>query len=549
MGVYLNPGNDAFAISVNDDIYVDKSSLISFVNSRIGKRKRFICVSRPRRFGKSMAAEMLSAYYDRKSNSGELFQNLEIAHDETYEKHLNQYNVIFLNIQQFLRKAGKPGNLVHYIEEKVLTEVREEYSDWVAPKETSLPDALERIYQKEEGWKKGFVFIVDEWDCIFRVAKEDTEAQAVYLDFLRDLFKDRTYVKVAYMTGILPIKKYGTHSALNIFDEFSMTAPGKLAKYVGFTEAEVRQLCKDYGMRFTDAKKWYDGYRFKSIPHIYNPKSIVDAMSEEEFRSYWTGTETYEALQIYIDLDMDGLKQAVISMLSGSAIQIDIGAFQNDMTSFKSKDDVLTLLVHLGYLAYDEAEQSVFIPNEEVRNEFIRAVKNGNRPELVKAISLLALDGETLLEVHMKDRKIAKAAFCVAGIRKTTEWAGGVWSIVKTDGSMEKMQEIAGRDKVTLGLCFGFDEKGYNDNMVGFITDLQELEGYEVYQYPESDWIELTAEGKISDNVLWKTWQYIHKELIDQKVIVQRDVPTIEDYVVWDEEKDYCKVVIGVAVQ
>lgn len=386
MGVYLNPGNDAFAISVNDDIYVDKSSLISFVNSRIGKRKRFICVSRPRRFGKSMAAEMLSAYYDRKSNSGELFQNLEIAHDETYEKHLNQYNVIFLNIQQFLRKAGSPGNLVHYIEEKVLTEVREEYSDWVAPKETSLPDALERIYQREEGWKKGFVFIVDEWDCIFRVAKEDTEAQAVYLDFLRDLFKDRTYVKVAYMTGILPIKKYGTHSALNIFDEFSMTAPGKLAKYVGFTEAEVRQLCKDYGMRFTDAKKWYDGYRFKSIPHIYNPKSIVDAMSEEEFRSYWTGTETYEALQIYIDLDMDGLKQAVISMLSGSAIQIDIGAFQNDMTSFKSKDDVLTLLVHLGYLAYDEAEQSVFIPNEEVRNEFIRAVKNGNRPELVKAI-------------------------------------------------------------------------------------------------------------------------------------------------------------------
>lgn len=149
----------------------------------------------------------------------------------------------------------------------------------------------------------------------------------------------------------------------------------------------------------------------------------------------------------------------------------------------------------------------------------------------------------------MNDRKIAKAAFCVAGIRKTTECAGGVWSIVKTDGSMEKMQDIAGRDKVTLGLCFGFDEKGYNDNMVGFITDLQELEGYEVYQYPESDWIELTAEGKISDNVLWKTWQYIHKELIDQKVIVQRDVPTIEDYVVWDEEKDYCKVVIGVAVR
>ena len=278
--------------------------------------------------------------------------------------------------------------MVRYMEDKVLSEIKCRYGRFIDKNEVSLPDALEAVYANDNSANKGFVFIIDEWDCIFRVAKDDTRAQETYLDFLRDLFKDRTYVKVAYMTGILPVKKYGTHSALNIFDEFSMIAPGRLAKYVGFTETEVKMLCRTFSMKFSEAQKWYDGYKFKRAGHIYNPKSIIDAMMEEDYRSYWTNTETYEALQVYIDLDMDGLKQTIISMLGGVSCKIDIGSFQNDMTSFKSKDDVLTLLVHLGYLAYDEAAQSVFIPNEEVRGEFIRAVRNGNRPELVKAIQM-----------------------------------------------------------------------------------------------------------------------------------------------------------------
>lgn len=254
MGIYLNPGNEAFQISVNDDIYVDKSELISFTNNRVGKRKRFICVSRPRRFGKSMAAEMLSAYYDKSCDSGKLFQNLDISKDMTFDKHLNQYNVIFLNIQQFLRKAGSALNLTHYMEDKVLDELKKEYAGIISNTESSLPDALTQIYKWDMLPERGFVFIIDEWDCIFREAKNNVEAQRQYLDFLRDLFKDRVYVKLAYMTGILPIKKYGTHSALNIFDEFSMTAPGRLAKYVGFTESEVRDLCEKHNMSFTDAQ-------------------------------------------------------------------------------------------------------------------------------------------------------------------------------------------------------------------------------------------------------------------------------------------------------
>ena len=398
MGIYLNSGNTAFKMSVNDDIYVDKSEIISFVNHRIDKNKRYICVSRPRRFGKSMTAQMIAAYYDRSCDSRGLFQNLKIEKDISFEQHLNAYDVFFLNIQQFLSGAKSADYFVEYLEREVLNEVKELYSNYVSDNETSLPLALATIFSKQMEENKGFVFVIDEWDCVFREYQEKRDVQKKYLDFLKDLLKDRTYVKVVYMTGILPIKKYGTHSALNIFDEFSMTRAGKLAKYVGFTEEEVEELCNNYGLDFRKAKQWYDGYCLKQVGHIYNPKSIVDAVIEEEFRSYWTSTETYEALQVYIDLDMYGLREAVVSMLSNSKIRIDTGSFQNDMTSLKSKDDVLTLLVHLGYLAYDEERSEVFIPNEEVRGEFIRAIKNGKRPEMIKAIQ----HSERLLKATME---------------------------------------------------------------------------------------------------------------------------------------------------
>lgn len=385
MGIYLNPGNDSFKRALRSRIYVDKSGLIAYANCVMGSEQGYICVSRPRRFGKSMAANMLSAYYSKQCDSRAMFQELKIAEDPSYEEYINQHDVIFLNIQQFMRGAGTPDNLVNYIEMKVLAEIRKAYS-CVREEERSLPDALMTIYTKDTNENKGFVFIVDEWDCIFREAKENKNAQKMYLDFLRDLFKDRVYVKLAYMTGILPIKKYGTHSALNIFDEFSMTDPKYLAEYVGFTEEEIKGLCQTYHMDFEEAKRWYDGYYFKREKHIYNPKSIVDAMIQQEFQSYWTSTETYEALKIYMDMNFDGLKDAVITMMGGIGWKIDTTTFQNDMTSFSGKDDVLTLLVHLGYLAYDEEKKEVFIPNEEIQREFLRAVKQSGWNTVIDAV-------------------------------------------------------------------------------------------------------------------------------------------------------------------
>lgn len=375
MGIYLNPGNDGFKRALNSAIYVDKSGLIAYTNRVMDSEQEYICASRPRRFGKLMAANMLLAYYSRGCSSDGLFSSLEIAGESSYKEHLNQYDVIFLNMQHFLSGVKSAGNITKYLEKTVLAELKEVYGHWIPDKEKQLPAALSAVFSKDKREKKGFIFIIDEWDCIFREDKQNKKAQKVYLDFLKDLLKDRIYVKLAYMTGILPIKKYGTHSALNIFSEFSMTGPKNLAEFAGFTEMEVKELCFEYNMDFEEARRWYDGYQFKEIKHIYNPKSIVDAMTEEEFQSYWTGTETYEALKIYIDLNFDGLKDAIISMIRGARCKINVRKFQNDMTSFTSKDEVLALLIHLGYLAYDGRTKEVFIPNMEIMEEFKNAAE------------------------------------------------------------------------------------------------------------------------------------------------------------------------------
>ena len=403
MGVYLNPGNDAFAESLNSEIYVDKSNMIHYTNRVLGTKQKFICISRPRRFGKSITAEMISAYYDSSVDSHPLFSKLKIAVDSSFEQNINKYDVLFFNIQSFLSRSDCALNMVEYLEFRVIQELAERYPDLGLESEPHLTSALEKIYSVH---RKGFVFIIDEWDCVFREKKSDVDAQTKYLDFLRDLLKDKVYVKLAYMTGILPIKKYGTHSALNMFDEFSMTNPKYLASYVGFTEEEVRDLCQKYNMDFEETRRWYDGYRFRKAEHIYSPKSVVDAMRNEAFDSYWTQTETYEALKTYIDMNFDGLKDTVIAMLGGGHCLIDTGTFQNDMTTFHSKDDALTLLIHLGYLAYDMDLQEVFIPNEEVRAEFARAIKASGWHEVIHAISI----SEELLEntLACNNEKVAR---------------------------------------------------------------------------------------------------------------------------------------------
>ena len=402
MGNYLNPDNSKFQEALNSDIYVDKTGLITYTNSVIHTQQKCICVSRPRRFGKSMAANMLSAYYSRGCDSKELFQNLEIAEDAQFETYLNQYDVIFLNVQEFLSQSKNIDEMISLIRRSVLWDLLGEYPEFRYFDTFNLTRTMQDVYQQT---KCPFVVIIDEWDCVFREYKTDRETQERYLDFLRDLLKDKGYIHLAYMTGILPIKKYGTHSALNMFDEFSMIEPGPLASYVGFTETEVQKLCEVYGQKFEEVKRWYDGYQIGKY-HVYNPNAVVNLMLEGEFQSYWSGTASYEAIVPLINMDFDGLKSAVIEMLSGDHVPVDVTSFQNDTVSFANKDDVLTYLIHLGYLAYDRTFRTAFIPNEEIRQELILATKRKKWNELI----VFQKESEQLLKdtIQMNGNAVAK---------------------------------------------------------------------------------------------------------------------------------------------
>jgi len=388
MGIYLNPGSEKFQTSLRSEIYVDKSELIAYTNSKIRTEQKYICVSRPRRFGKSIAFGMLAAYYGCEEDTDRLFMNLNISKMLSYQEHRNKYDVIAINMQAFLTKFNNIEEMLSLLQMRVIKELRRKYQ--IEEMDTKYLDwAMEEVFAFTN---HPFIILIDEWDCIFREYKDDINSQKKYLDFLRLWLKDQDYVGLAYMTGILPIKKYGTHCALNMFGEYSMTKPKQFASYFGFTEDEVKELCMKYQMNFLETKVWYDGYHFdlsldtiaetdeiikgekQNNISVYSPKSVVEAMLYQKFDNYWNQTETYEALKAYIQMNYDGLKDSVIEMLSGGSVKIRIGTFANDMTTFNGKDDVLTLLVHLGYLTYNSKSKMVSIPNKEVREEYRNAI-------------------------------------------------------------------------------------------------------------------------------------------------------------------------------
>lgn len=249
--------------------------------------------------------------------------------------------------------------------------------------------------------------IIDEWDCLFREYARDYDAQKKYLDYLRNLLKDKTYIYLVYMTGILPIKKYGTHSALNMFTQFSMTDADLLAEFVGFTEDEVTELCDRYQMDLEELKFWYDGYLFPEVGEIYSPKSVVESLMRGTFGDYWNQTESFGALRVYIDMNFEGLKDDIITMMSGESVPIDIEYFSNDMTTFHTKDDVMTLLIHLGYLGYNREKQMVFIPNNEVLNEYKNSIRVSDWGVVTQSLK----NSQLMLEAVLKKDEMQVASY------------------------------------------------------------------------------------------------------------------------------------------
>ncbi len=405
MGMFVNPDNSAFRAALNARIYVDKSGLINYTNSILASTDAFVCNSRPRRFGKSITANMLTAYYSKGCDSKEIFSDLEISKTENFEKHLNKYNVIHLDIQWCVEPAGGLERVVSYISENTIQELRECYPKILKETITSLPEALARINAKT-GNK--FVIILDEWDILIRDAATNTRVQEEYIDFLRGMFKGTEptkYIQLAYLTGILPIKKEKTQSALNNFEEFTMLSASRLAPYIGFTEQEVCALAEKYHQDFYEVKRWYDGYLLKSC-HVYNPKAVVNVMLRGEFKSYWSETASYDAIVPLINMNYDGLKTEIIEMLSGAEVKVNTATFKNDAVNFTSKDDVLTYMIHLGYLAYNQDSKTAFVPNEEIRQELTNAVESEAWNELIE----FQQDSEHLLEATLEMDEEAVAA-------------------------------------------------------------------------------------------------------------------------------------------
>ena len=382
MGRFVNPDSSAFQVALNSRIYVDKTGLIEYTNSVLDTTNAYICNSRPRRFGKSYAANMLAAYYSKGTDSEQMFSGLRISKDADFKKHLNKYDVIHIDIQWFLANCDDADKVVSFITKSVLDELRGIYPDALPQEVVTLPDALSRV---KECTGQKFVVIIDEWDVIIRDGAIIENVQDEYLNFLRGMFKGvepTKYIQLAYLTGILPIKKERAQSAVNNLDEFTMLQADELAPYIGFTENEVKGLCEKYNRDFDKVKKWYDGYLLDGY-QVYNPKAVVSLMTKGRFRSYWSETGSYEVVVPLICMNYDGLKNAIIEMLSGSEVKVDTATFKNDPAKIQNRDDVITYLIHLGYLGYNEDSESAFVPNEEIRQELITAVRSSNWDELI----------------------------------------------------------------------------------------------------------------------------------------------------------------------
>ncbi len=430
MGTYLNPGSQSYKMTVNSKIFVDKTEMIQYLNSLINTQQRFVSVSRPRRFGKSIAADMVCAYYDREANDKELFGKRLIAKCSplkteskmiTWDEYLGKFDVLRIVMTKFLKKKVTASQALENMQRLVIRDYKKAYPEVDFLSDDDLIQTLDDVYSDND---RQVVIVIDEWDAFFRERKEDKEGQKEYLDFLRDLMKDNSHVALAYMTGILPIKKYGKHSALNMFTEYSMMFPRELASYTGFTEAEVKEKCAEYGMDFGDVSDWYDGYVVSDrIPPekreeyreglydghkiaIYSPLSVVESMTTGIIKNYWNKTESYEALADYIGKNLDGLKDAIAMLMDGGRLKVDTSTYQNDMTTFTNRDDVLSLLIHLGYLGYDDEKSEVFIPNREILDEFRSSTKDD---EWADAFGAFRTSAELLKATWAEDKdKVAK---------------------------------------------------------------------------------------------------------------------------------------------
>lgn len=416
MGIYLNPKNNNFSDTLKRPIYVDKTMMISHLNNFIDIDNKYICVSRPRRFGKTIAGNMISAYYSKGCDSRELFAPLKISRDNSFEKYLNKFNVIKLDVNSEYRNALDKESLILKITRCIQEEMRKQFEDITFLDDDSIARCILKVF---EITGEQFVIIMDEYDVLVR---ENVSQQLFtqYLDLLNGLFKSDTVrpaIALVYLTGILPVVRDRVQSKLNNFREYTIFDAGKLAEYIGFTAEEVEQLCTEYNLDYNECKRWYDGYRQNGF-EIYNPESVVMSIENKAFESYWSKTSTYAVISDRINQNFEGTKDDVIKMLSGESVDVNVTMFMNTMTDFHSKDDVFTYLIHLGYLSYDRIEKTCRIPNKEVQLEWLNAVSVSDDYKVTNKI--IQASKELLKQTLLQNNEVVSAALDISHIHVTS---------------------------------------------------------------------------------------------------------------------------------
>lgn len=381
MAIYLNT-NAAykdFEMLRNDRYFVDKSAMIEKVSERIKTKNRYLCITKPRRFGKTSALNMLGAYYGKAYPSDALFEGLDISTSKSYASHLNKYNIINISMNGLPETGNTYADYLELVVESIKDDIKEAYPELEKKEFRRLPDLLAATGDE-------FIFIIDEWDYIF---SHDLyrENQSDFLEFLRSLLKDQPYVALAYMTGVLPIKKYSTGSALNMFDEYTMLNDSFFEEYFGFTEEEVEALCKKQSkLSLDEIAEWYNGYVADDGGRIYNPRSVVLALINGKCQSYWTRTGKMDEVLFFLKYNIGEVRDDVVKMVNHLPVRMEIKKeYAAGQGKPGNRKEIYAAMIIYGLLSYCNGELS--IPNKELMMEFENALEDdefGYVAELVR---------------------------------------------------------------------------------------------------------------------------------------------------------------------
>lgn len=364
---------------VNSEYFVDKSAMIEAINKRIRTNTKYVCITKPRRFGKTSILNMLGAYYGKAYDAREVFDKLNISKNGTYKTHLNQYNVISLSLNDLPDDGSTYEDYINLIKESITDDIKEAYPELREKKFHRISDLLTAT-------KEQFIFIIDEWDYLFS-HELFIEHHSAFLEFLRNLLKDRPYVALTYMTGVLPIKKYSMGSALNMFREYTMLKDPFFEKYFGFTESEVEALCKKQtALTMDEIRDWYNGYQTRNGERLYNPRSVVCAFEDAACQSYWTRTGKMDEVLFFLKYNIREVRDDVVKMVNDITVIMEINEeYAAGQKSPKNKEEIFSAMIIYGLLSYYDG--NIRIPNKELMLEFQKALKDddfGYVAELVR---------------------------------------------------------------------------------------------------------------------------------------------------------------------